>query len=82
MKNLRANIMERLDQQDESIKEIKEMIIGLNCQIDKFTTVNKKNAEVPKTVSVCLCANNLRWSIMMVNWAFLKVLKKSYIIIG
>ena len=81
MKNLKANIMERLDQQDESIKEIKEMIIGLNCKIDKFTTVNKKNVEVPKTVSVCLCANKLRWSILMVNWAFLKVLKKLYIII-
>ena len=67
MKNLKANIMERLDQQDESIKEIKEMIIGLNCKIDKFTTVNKKNVEVPKTVSVCLCANKLRWLILMVN---------------
>ena len=47
--------MERLDQQDESIKEIKEMIIELNSKIDKFTTANKKNVEVPKTVSVCLC---------------------------
>ena len=52
--------MERLDQQHERIKEIKETIIGLNCKIDKFTTVNKKNVEVPKTVSVCLCANKLR----------------------
>ena len=54
-KSLRANVMERLDQQDESIKEIKEMIIELNSKIDKFTTANKKNVEVPKTVSVCLC---------------------------
>ena len=45
MKSLRANIMERLDQQDESIKEMKEMIIGLNCTIDKFTIANNKNME-------------------------------------
>ena len=75
VKSLRANIMERLDQQDESIKEIKEMIIELNSKIDKFTTANKKNVEVPKTVSVCLCANKLRGTILTVNWAFLKVLK-------
>ena len=59
--------MERLDQQDESIKEIKEMIIGLNCKIDKFATASKKNVEVPNTVSVCLCANKLRWPILIVN---------------
>ena len=75
MKSPRANITERLDQQDESIKEMKEMIIGLNCTIDKFTIANNKNMEVPKTVSVCLCANKLKWSILIVNWAFLKVLK-------
>lgn len=75
VKSLRANIMERLDQQDESIKEIKEMIIKLNSKIDKFTTANKKNVEVLKTVSVCLCANKLRGPMLIVNWAFLKVLK-------
>ena len=55
VKSLRANIMERLDQQGESIKEIKEMIIELNSKIDKFTTANKNNVEGPKTISVCLC---------------------------
>ena len=67
MKSLRANIMERLDQQGRSIREIKEMIIQLSCKINKFATGIKKNVEVPKTVSVCLCANKLEWPILIVN---------------
>ena len=38
-----------------AFKEIKEIIMELNCEIDKFATASKKNVEIPKTVSACSC---------------------------